>query len=407
MATLIAGLCHVLLILLLGKLLSPEQYGIVAVFQSLVVAFTSLAGLNTLGAASRRLFDIDGDESEVGALVAASIIVLLITSACIGALVFMLRGTLSSSFQIDRGVAIAALFVASTSVIVQTRQNLWQFRQQSLLAGSVQVLRSITDLLLSAAFLLFVLPGAGGRIAGLMVTTGLLALPSYFLLIRDGLCKFKYLTARHFLDALSFGVPLTPHVLGKFILNYSDRLIIVYLIGLEDAGVYALAAQLALVLELAFASVNNAFAPWLYNELRDEEAGTRERLVRRTYVAAAVIAVICGLAAALSVLVLEHITGSAYRDAKLVLLWLILGQSFNAMYLLVTNYLFFVRRTGLLSVASICTGCGYLVALLIVVPIVGIQGAAAAFAGAMALRLVAVWAMAAHVFPMPWFGLQR
>ena len=79
-----------------------------------------------------------------------------------------------------------------------------------------------------------------------------------------------------------------------------------------------------------------------------------------------------------------------------------LGQVFNGMYLMVTNYIFFSKRTGLLSIATMFSGVVNLVLLLILIRQFGLEGAAYAFCISMGLRFLLTWFVAQKRHPMPW-----
>ena len=71
---------------------------------------------------------------------------------------------------------------------------------------------------------------------------------------------------------------------------------------------------------------------------------------------------------------------------------------------MVTNYIFFSKKTGLLSVASISSGFINLLLLIVFVRILGLQGAAIAFALSMGIRFLLTWLIAHKRHPMPWFN---
>ena len=96
------------------------------------------------------------------------------------------------------------------------------------------------------------------------------------------------------------------------------------------------------------------------------------------------------------------LAGPGYEGAVSVIGWLALGQAFSGMYLMVTNYLFFARRTGQLATVTVLTGALNVALLLWLVPREGLRGAGMAFAAAMAVRFIATWALAQRARPMPW-----
>src|SRR5690606_41322800 len=73
------------------------------------------------------------------------------------------------------------------------------------------------------------------------------------------------------------------------------------------------------------------------------------------------------------------------------------------MYLMVTNYIFYSRRTGLLSAATITSGLINLLLLVLLIKLLGLSGAAISFTIAMGVRFLLTWWVAQKRHPMPWF----
>jgi O-antigen/teichoic acid export membrane protein len=102
--------------------------------------------------------------------------------------------------------------------------------------------------------------------------------------------------------------------------------------------------------------------------------------------------------------VIVIVAGTQYRAAGDVIGWLVLGQGFGGMYLMVTNYIFFSKKTGLLSVVTLASGLVNVALLFALVGTYGAEGAGMAFSCAMGLRFLLTWAVAHYRHPMPWFS---
>jgi O-antigen/teichoic acid export membrane protein len=153
---------------------------------------------------------------------------------------------------------------------------------------------------------------------------------------------------------------------------------------------------------IVFDAINKAYVPWLFERLKRDDAQEKMQVVRLTYVAFAAALAAAGLAFAVGPWLVVVVAGKEYAAAGQVIGWLALGQAFGGMYLMVTNYIFYSRRTGLLSLVTIGTGLLNLALLFGMVEWLGLVGAALAFAGSMALRFLLVWAVAQKRHPMPW-----
>ena len=104
---------------------------------------------------------------------------------------------------------------------------------------------------------------------------------------------------------------------------------------------------------------------------------------------------------------LLFVVGSAYSDAAQVIVWLIVGQAFGGMYLMVTNYIFYSKKTIYLSLVSFISGLINVGLLLFFVDAYGIKGAAYSFAIAMATRFILTWMVAQWCHPMPWLSFWK
>ncbi len=94
--------------------------------------------------------------------------------------------------------------------------------------------------------------------------------------------------------------------------------------------------------------------------------------------------------------------GDQYSGAGQLIGWLCLGQGLAGMYLMVTNYVFYSKRTGMLSAVTIFSGVLNVGLLLLLVESRGLLGAAIAFSIAMGVRFLLTWWVAQRRYPMPW-----
>ncbi len=190
-------------------------------------------------------------------------------------------------------------------------------------------------------------------------------------------------------------------------LSSVDRFVINDKLGLGQVGIYMVAVQLVAVMGLVFDAINNAYVPWLFERLKRDQMDEKKQIVRWTYVYSFVLICIAGLAFFIGGPLLIIIAGKEYSDASEVVGWLALGQTFNGMYLMVTNYIFFSKRTALLSLSTIAAGLIHLSLLYPLINNMGLQGAAVAYAISMALKFLLTWFVAHLRHPMPWFNFNR
>src|SRR5690606_8993186 len=185
-----------------------------------------------------------------------------------------------------------------------------------------------------------------------------------------------------------------------------DRIIVNAELGLGAAGRYMVAVQLSTAMLMVFDAVNKAYIPWLYERLQRDNLAKKQLIDRYTYFYFCVVLVLAALAFLLGPFFIRLIAGEQYAAAGEVIGWLALGQSFCGMYFMVTNYIFYSKRTGLLSLATISSGLLNVGLLVVLIEPLGLTGAAQAFCIAMAVRFLLTWIVAQKRHPMPWFDFK-
>jgi len=375
-------------------------------FQTLLGALGAFVGLSAAGAAGRKYYDDNATDAELGRYIGSCLQLLAISVVVVFIPMLILRDSLSNWLGLDGKWILWAVGLSAFMVIVNLRIGQWQVRKNAKSYGAMQVSKSILDLGFSLIFVVVLLRGADGRISAQILATGLFALLALWLLKRDKLLCVLVWNKDHYKEIVGFGVPLIPHVGGVFLLASADRFIINSELGLADAGVYMVAVQIAMGVALIFDAVNKAYTPWLFEKLRENDLHQKKKIVRYTYLWYLVI--MAGAIAGFFVgpLVVRLIAGPGYEQAGELIGWLLLGQAFGGMYLMVTNYIFYSKRTGLLSAATITSGLVNLVLLSVLIQLLGLAGAAVSFAIAMAVRFLLTWWAAQKRHPMPWFDFR-
>ena len=389
----------------LTRYLSTAEYGQVAIFQTLLAGLGAFIGLSAHGAASVKYYDSHLTKQELKYYIGNCFLVLVVTSAIVllGAVIF--RRALSDWLAIETQWLLLSVFVSSAAFVISMRMGQWQIRKQAKNFGTFQVSQSLLNMLLSLLVVVYFLQGAAGRIWVLATIPLIFALVALFLLYKDDLLGFAWRPA-YLREILAFGVPLIPHSAGLFLLSSVDRFIINDKLGLSQVGIYMVAVQLVAVMGLVFDAINNAYVPWLFERLKRNQMEEKKQIVRWTYLYCIALLGVVALAFIIGPPLLILIAGEKYSAATEIIGWLALGQAFNGMYLMVTNYIFYSKRTALLSLSTITAGLVNVGLLLVLISLMGLKGAAVAFAISMALKFLMTWFVANMRHPMPWFNLK-
>lgn len=398
------GVIPFLLLPVLTRYLNPTQYGEVAMFQTLLGALSAFVGVTFVGAAGRKYYDGDVSHDDLAQFIGSCLQLILGFSLVIFLLFVPFYEQIASWVGVQPKYVLWAVPVATCAVIIRIRLGQWQVQKQSIKYGILQVSQSLMNVLLSLSFVVVLLQGASGRIDAQIVTHLVFLVVAIVLLKKDKLLSILKIRKDYLIEALRFGVPLIPHTAGAFLLVSVDRFVINKELGLDSAGIYMVAVQITSAIGIVFDAINKAYVPWLFEKLKNDDIEEKKQIVKFTYIWFFLIFLGAAIAFIIGPILVTLVAGEEYARAGEVFGWLALGQGFQGMYLMVTNYIFYSKKTGLLSAASIGSGVLNLGLLIIFVRFFGLEGAAIAFATSMCTRFLLTWWIANKRHPMPWFN---
>lgn len=400
-ATLINASIPFLLLPVLTRYLTPEEYGVVAVFQVWCSLLAVLCGLNTYGAATRKNYDYDEPDKYMGDYISACVAILLISSVIIGLSLLPFLSFLSTALGLSAVWILAGLVFAVGNFLVQLRLRQWQVRKRPVKYGQFQIGLSVLNAGISLLLVVVLTMGVSGRLIGITSAMLLFGCIGAILLWRDKLlvCSWRPDLIK---DALAFSVPLLPHFVGGFLLLTVDRAVIGSVLGLEAAGHYMVAVQLALALNLLLQSLHKAYVPWLFERLKRDIAEEKKRIIRGSYVYFVALIAIALIAFVIGKPVLIVIAGATYAPAGDIIGWLVLAQAIRGMYYVVSSYLMYAKKTQQISLITIVSGAINIGLLLILLDAYGLMGAAWAVCAGAVVQFLATWYSASRAIAMPW-----
>lgn len=204
--------------------------------------------------------------------------------------------------------------------------------------------------------------------------------------------------------ALRFGLPIIPHALSAWVLNVFDRWLLAILLPVAamtaqaQIGAYWIGYQLGYAVSLLGVSIQAAWLPIVYRQT-DPVAGGRRvgaMLVAST-AALSVIAVAVGLTAPE---VIRLVAGEEYASAVPVVSIVAAASVFYGMYVIAVAVLLHEHRTGTMAAVTLATGVLNIAINVVLIPMIGIVGAAiASLIANMVYGVTTVW-LAGRLWPL-------
>ena len=254
-----------------------------------------------------------------------------------------------------------------------------------------------TGVIVTVLFLLIVPLGAVGGLLGQLGTGIAVVLVTLAILVRLRRPAFDRGLAR---EGLAYGLPLVPHGMAAWVLSLSDRWLIGLLIGVPAlgaqaaVGIYSFGYVIAQVVSLVAMSFNSAWVPFFF--ARGEGPRGPRILTEMTTLSIAGLGLlaigIAALAPEATQLLAVSRWGEEARVAADVMQLVAVAFLAHGLYFMVVSVVFLQRRTGGLPLITLAAGAVNVGANLLLIPRLGIMGAAwSTLAGYVVLAAVTWW----------------
>jgi O-antigen/teichoic acid export membrane protein len=387
-----------LLVPLYTRVLTPEDYGILGVVRPINTFLALLLSLGLQAALMRFYYDYQHEPEKlrayigtIGGFLLGGGVVFSVFLTAIGPWLFgfVVPETPFNPFIL---LAIWTAFAALAQIIPTT---LFRARQQP---GRFVMFTVANFALTTALIILFVVPlgqGALGSLKGQFLATLLMMIPAVLVAVRSSSVK---LSKQYLVQSLAFSLPLVPHLLGNWVLNLSDRIVLDNLVTKEQVGLYTLAYQFGIVLNVVAVALNSAWVPFFYEHAKEREHDQMIGLFT-TYQVLLMTALALPLAL-LSREIIEIMAVPAYWPAYHLVPLIVLGYFARFLYLFPANGLFYIKRTRLIPIFTLCAGALNITSNLWLVPHFGILAAALNTLIGFAALMVMVYIAGQHLFPI-------
>jgi O-antigen/teichoic acid export membrane protein len=386
--------------------MAPSEFGVFSLMLSLAGLLAIVYRLGLEGALLRMHFDVA--PRRLAALYVSMAVVTL--AASIG--LSLVLGLLVAPFfpKIFPGVAFFPYGVIVLAITVTTSL---QYVPSVLFRATERPDRFVTFaigifVLGTAATLFFLLAlerGAGGALAGQLVGgLGVLSI-TILILVRMPRPRFDTGLVR---EALRFGLPLVPHGMAAWVLNLSDRLLIGVLIGLPTIatqaaiGIYSFGYVLGQGVALVAISFNAAWVPFWYARGDEQRGpGLLRDMTSLSMGALALLTVgVSALAPELVRLMATVRWGFSARAAGDVIVLVALASLVYGLYFMLVSTVFLRRRTAGLPLLTLAAGVANVGSNLVLIPRLGIAGAAISTVIGYAVLTALTWWYAARSYPI-------
>jgi len=351
------SLVPLMMLPILTTYLTLKDFGMLSLVETTILFMTPFILLNINAAINVEYFKLK--HAELKQYITNALILSFGAFLIFLSVVLLFQNSISILLKIDNQLLIWIAVFAMLRVVSSVLLGLYQSRQEPMKFALFTLAQTILDFSLSYLFVVIYKYGYIGRLEGVYGIYGLFSVVGIYLLVKMnyiGKIIFKYTK-----DILNFGLPLIPHALSGTIMAMSDRYFISYFEGNEQVGLYTVAYQISALMLLVSISVNQAWSPMLFKLLKEKKIKQAKKITFLLFIFFTIVGMIIYL---LQDVLFGIFVNESFYVAKEYFGYLLLGFVFQSFYFLVTNILFFEKKTKLLAsmtfiVATINIGLNY------------------------------------------------
>lgn len=152
--------------------------------------------------------------------------------------------------------------------------------------------------------------------------------------------------------ALKFNLPLIPHYLSTYVLSQSDRLMIGRMVGKREAAFYSVAYTISTMMLLVTSAVNNSLTPYVYKSIEKNESG---KIISATKPIFYFVAALSILSMAFAPEIIYIFAGKNYMDAVYVIPPIAAAVYFIFVYSMFSMIEYYFEETTFIAIATLAS----------------------------------------------------
>lgn len=389
-----------LLLPILTAYLHPSDYGFLSLIQLLMALSLPIVLMNTHSLLTIEYANLSYPQFQQ--LVSTIIWIPLFGFILLEIFFFLFKTNIILLFHIpEEYIFYIPLFVLF-QVIPTIVPIVFQAKKEPLNFGKYKIPMTITNLLLSLFLVVILNMGWEGRLWGIVSAFLLFTGIGIIVLYRIQLLRFTF-DKTLLVSSLNFGLPLIPHSLAGVFLTMSDRIFLANMLGTESVGIYSVAFQISSIITIIMTSINQAWAPNLFEKLNDHPSlESKIKIVKKIYKILGLMTITTFIFV-LSVPLLYYLfIDNKYSDGQTISILIAIAFLIQGYYFMMTNFIFYAKKTELLSMITVFSVFMIFILNYYFISLFGIYGSAYAMIMGWSLFFSITLITANRVYPMPW-----
>ncbi len=338
----------------LSHFLKPEEYGILSMVNSLVTILIPLIGLSAAGIINVEYYKLK-DKNEFASLFSSAQVIPIIPLVLLLLLSFVFANPIAAFLEIptDKSYWIPlSCFLAFLTIYYEVLIAYNVTEQRPGFYSLFVISRIVIEVSLTIYFVAKLGKGWEGRLMAWLIASVFSFIAAFIYFGKRNLLTSK-ISRKYITAALTFGLPLILHVIGKFVINQSDRIFIAKMVSIEEAGIYNIGYQIGMVILIIVGAIANFMQPFLFERLSNLTKNSKAEIIKVTYVVIGAMFLVLLIMTIATPTFFALLIDESYAKGTKYVFWVGLSYFFWGVYLLFSGYIFFSGKTNILGIVAV------------------------------------------------------
>lgn len=389
-----------LLLPVLTKYLSPTDYGLLSLIQAVILFLFPLVIMKSGGLLMIEYSNSDKDK--YSKIFTSALFLPLFGFLFLILVLYFTKDIISNNFAIPKYFLVYLPFLLLLHIIPTFLPILFQAMKKPKYFGYYKILMTLLNVLGSLLFIVFLSYNWIGRIYGIYISYFIFSVIGFYYLYKNKYISFN-LSFKTIKEVASFGIPLIPHAIAGVVIVSSSKFFLSNMSNNFDVGVYSVALQVSGGLGILMMSINQAWAPILFERLNtDSSIKNKLQIVRLTYKIMLVMLLLSIIFMFALPFVYKFFIDVNYHGGIMISLLLVIAFLLQGFYFMVTNYILYSKKTKYLSAITVSSSLLILILNYSLIMNYKMLGAAYAMILTNLILFLSVWFFSNKIFKMPW-----
>ncbi|SHK17672.1 Membrane protein involved in the export of O-antigen and teichoic acid [Clostridium cavendishii DSM 21758] len=373
-ATVLTSVLSFLLVPIYTRFLTPTDFGVIDIVNMFIniISVIIVLGLNS----TLSIYYYNAKSIEEFKKSYSNVINFLMIISLFAIIIFVFINN-QASFNIFRNTSkyiINLSFITGVfTALGQFPFYILQFRESSRMYGILSVFKFFCTAVLNIIFIVPMKLGALGMVLSYFIVS------TIFLLI-GAIISAKYyllfLNLKDILSMLKISIGVIPHSIAGWALVFLDRIFLNKYVDMSEIGIYSFAYKIGTLMYILVCAINQAWSP-IFMKTANEKGEEAKKIFNKSNKIYILIVGIINLLICLFAKEITIVMGSvAYINAYKIIPFITISYFFNGLYFMIINSLFYTKKTKYLPVATVTSVIVNAICNSILVPLIGIYGAA-------------------------------